>query len=344
MAPPSPRWPGYALSVAGRDIILVGASAGGLAALRDLIPLLPADLQAAVVVMMHRARAPDGRGDILPGLVQRFAQLAVGSVVDGEKLRPGRVYIAPPGLDVLFHGGGFQLTGHRPARPAPSEAIDVLFRSAAAAYGERVSAVVLSGMLRDGTAGLWEVRRRGGVTIAQEPREALCDSMPRTALDEVPLHYCLPLAAIGPKLVQLSKEGRAVPRRARVLIVQDEGTISVNLGQRLADLGYDVVGSVRSGEEVLRVATEVAPDVVLMDVPLAGAMTGTEAARILWKALALPIVFLTAYSDEQTVDDATESMPYGFVVKPYRSAQIHATLRLALDRRERETRALRSNR
>jgi chemotaxis response regulator CheB len=202
-----------------------------------------------------------------------------------------------------------------------------------------VIAVLLTGMLDDGTAGLWDVRRRGGITIVQDPASADHPGMPGSALFHGSPHYCLPLSAIAETLGRLVSDTEALGRerrKPRVLIVEDEAVVALNLEERLGDLGYEVVGAMSSGEEAVRIAAEVCPDIVLMDVHLSGTMTGTEAGRVLWERHALPIVYLTAYSDEGTLAETKASMPYGFIVKPYRPAQIQAALKLALDRRERE--------
>jgi chemotaxis response regulator CheB len=214
-----------------------------------------------------------------------------------------------------------------------------MFRSAALNYGRRLAAVLLTGMLSDGTSGLWDVRRGGGVTIVQDPSGAEHAEMPRRALEEVPLHYCLPLSRIASTLVELSTDESVPVRRARVLIVEDELVVAINLEHRLQDLGYEVVGPVTSGVAALEVVTSNPPDVVLMDIQLSGAMRGTELGRVLRERFGLPIVYATAYADEHTLAEARPSMPYAFVVKPYRPAQIHAALQLALDQRARNATA-----
>src|SRR5262249_51559039 len=125
-------------------------------------------------------------------------------------------------------------------------------------------------------------------------------------------------------------------RPARLLIVEDERIVARNLSSRLLDRGYSVVGMVSTGEDAIAAASTAMPDLVLMDVSLAGTMRGTEAAAILWQQYQLPVVYLTAYSDRQTLDEANLSMPFGFVVKPYHPEQVHVAIQLALDRYSRE--------
>ena len=313
-----------------RDIILIGGSAGSIQPLSELLAALPATLPAAVIVAVHRSRSP--LGDTLPAVLQNTTALRVVAATDRAVPLPGHVYVAPPGVHARLHHGAFRIGEALPGRPS-RVGIDVLFRSVAEAYGERVAAIVLSGALDDGTQGLWDVRRAGGITIVQDPQVAEHASMPARAMREVPLHYCLTVAAMADKLVALSTATHArIAPRPRVLIVEDEGVVAMNLEGRLVDAGYDVVGSVATGEEAVATAAATRPDVVVMDIHLASAMRGTEAGRVLWDRFRIPIVYLTAYCDEQTVLEASATMPASYLVKPVTAPQIHAALRMALDR------------
>lgn len=321
-----------------RDIITIGASAGGIRVLREvLLPALPRDFPAAVFVLVHRAlKDQPGASDYLPNMLAQGSRLPVVTARDGDPFAHGHVYLAPAGQKMCIEAERVRI---EPSSNSLSlNDIDAMFRSAANSHGPRVAAVVLSGMLKDGTAGLWDVRARDGITIVQDPREAEQQSMPTSAMHDVGVHHCLKAAEIGPLLIRLAtdEQATAVGRRPRVLIVEDERIVAASLEKRLSALGYDVVGSVASGREVLELAPRVAPDIVLMDIQLAGPMKGTEAARLLWEERQIPIVFLTAYSDESTVSEAKSSMPYGFIVKPYGTSEVHAAIQLALDKCERE--------
>jgi chemotaxis response regulator CheB len=229
--------------------------------------------------------------------------------------------------------------------PSPRQlrSIDALFKSAAQAHRERVVGVLLSGMMDDGTAGCWEIRKHGGVTIAQDPGEAAYPSMPQSAMKNVPVDYCIRMSEIAAKLKDLVA-GLAVPPRsqtARVMIVEDEWMLASELERQLTELGYTVVATVASGEQALGIAASTMPDMVLMDVGLAGKMKGTEAALHLWEQFQLPIVFLTARADQETLAAAQPSMPYAFLSKPHNAGQLHSALQLALGRRQRESRSVR---
>ena len=153
----------------GHDIIVIGASAGGVEALSVLVSLLPPDLDAAVFITLH---VPAHSVSVLPRILARRGGLPALHPRNGEPIQTGRIYVAPPDYHLLMRDGQIQLTrgprenGHRPA-------IDPMFRSAALAYGSRVTGVILSGALSDGAAGLESVKMRGGVAIAQDPEEVV---------------------------------------------------------------------------------------------------------------------------------------------------------------------------
>ncbi len=184
----------------GHDIIVVGASAGGVDALPKLIGCLPHDLPAAVFIVLHiAAQGPD----LLPEIIQRAASLSVAHGRDGEKIRPGHVYVAPPDHHLQVKGLCVRLSrGPRENFHRPS--IDTLFRTAAESYGSRVVGVVLTGSLDDGTAGLHAVKSHGGIAIVQDPKDALVPAMPQSALRNVKVDHCLPLSEIGAVLVRLA--------------------------------------------------------------------------------------------------------------------------------------------
>lgn len=183
------------------DIIVIGASAGGVEALAALSALLPADLPAAVFVVLH---VPASAPSVLPAILSRRCLLPAKHPVDGDAIQPGQIYVAPPDHHLIVEDGQVRLSrgptenGHRPA-------IDVLFRSAARRYGPRVIGVVLSGMLDDGTAGLQAVKMRGGMAVVQDPEDALFSSMPRSAINNVAVDHVLPLADIGACLSKLAR-------------------------------------------------------------------------------------------------------------------------------------------
>lgn len=188
--------------MAAHDIVVVGASAGGVEALITLAQGLPADLRAALFVVLHVP--PEGRSH-LPTILTRKGSLPAAHAVQGEAIRPGRIYVAPPDLHLLVRDGYVELS-HGPRENHSRPAIDPLFRSAARAYGPRVVGVVLSGALGDGAMGLLAITARGGVTIVQDPDEALVDSMPRTALRYTPVDHILPAARIPDLLARLADE------------------------------------------------------------------------------------------------------------------------------------------
>lgn len=176
------------------DLIVVGASWGGLRALQVLLGAFPADLGVAVAVAQHRSRE-SARGS-LESILQDSARMPVLEAGDKDPIEPGHVYLAPPDYHLLVEPGSFALSiDERVQFARPS--IDVLFESAADAYGERLIGVVLTGANEDGAAGLARVKRRGGVAVVQDPGTAEARSMPEAALKRTAADAVLPLAEIG---------------------------------------------------------------------------------------------------------------------------------------------------
>ncbi len=188
--------------MAHRDIILIGASAGGVQALSNLVGGLPADFPGAVFVVLHIS--PYGRS-AMPMILSRAGNLPAAHATDGEPVRMGRVYVAPPDHHMVVEDGVVRLS-RAATENAQRPSIDVLFRTAAQAYGPRAVGVVLTGNLDDGTAGLAVVKRHGGTAVVQDPEDADYPSMPRSAIANVEVDYVLPLAGIAPLLLELIRE------------------------------------------------------------------------------------------------------------------------------------------
>jgi two-component system chemotaxis response regulator CheB len=192
-----------------RDAIVVGASAGGIRALQGVLAGLPPELPASVLVVVH---IPAHANSVLPTVLNGSSPLPTKFAEDGEPLKKGTVYVAPPDRHLLVDRGHLRLTrGPRENRVRPC--IDTLFRSAAVELGPRVVGVVLSGTLDDGTAGLWAVKDRGGVAVVQHPDDAEYPDMPSSALAHVDVDHVLPVAEIGPKLAALARQQAAAPTR-----------------------------------------------------------------------------------------------------------------------------------
>lgn len=144
-----------------RDIIVIGASAGGLSALKTLIRELPPDLPATVFIVQHLSSSYRSN---LPALLERAGNLRVSHAKHRERFVKSHVYIAPPDYHLILEDGAIRLS-QGPKENLTRPAIDPLFRSAALAFRSRVVGVVLTGGLNDGTAGLWSVKYRGGITV-----------------------------------------------------------------------------------------------------------------------------------------------------------------------------------
>ncbi len=188
--------------MARKDIVVVGASAGGMEALQKLVSRLPARLPASVFVVWHLS---PGLKSILPSVLNKSGPLPAAHPQDGDRIEPGRIYVAPNDHHMLLEKGYIRVTkGPKENRFRP--AVDPLFRSAAYVYGPRTIGVVLTGALDDGTAGLWTIKLRGGTAIVQEPEDALIRSMPLSALEHTRADYQRPAAEIGELLGRLVLE------------------------------------------------------------------------------------------------------------------------------------------
>jgi two-component system chemotaxis response regulator CheB len=214
-------------------LIVIGASAGGVPALLDLTAGLPADLPAAVLIVLHVGTYRS----VLPSLLSSRCPLPVRHAIDGEPLSAGRVWVAPPDHHLLVMDGRIGLN-RGPKEHGSRPAIDPLFRSAAIASGPAVIGVVLTGMLDDGTPGLQAIKSRGGTAVVQDPDEAFAPSMPRSALRFVEVDHCVPLALMPALLASLAggPPAAVVTPAAGDDVVADEQDIALGKGNAMEKL------------------------------------------------------------------------------------------------------------
>jgi two-component system, chemotaxis family, protein-glutamate methylesterase/glutaminase len=184
-------------------LVVIGASFGGLYALMELLGALTTDFPLPVAVVQHRS--PDDTDERRLGhVLSRYSAVPVEDADHGEPIEAPGVYLAPADYHLMVDGGRFELTVDdqvQYSRPA----IDVLFESAARAYGAQVVGVLLTGFGRDGTAGMRAIHAAGGVTIAEDPETALQPTMPRNAIEAGVASEVLTLDAIAPRLLELAR-------------------------------------------------------------------------------------------------------------------------------------------
>ena len=185
-----------------RDIIVIGASAGGIDALRELFRNVPPTLQAALFVVVH---LQSRTGSLLTTILSNYGSLPAFFPEDGAPILPGKVYVAPADYHLLLERGHVHLD-HGPKENFQRPCINTTFRSAALAYGSRVIAVVLSGNLDDGSAGAWEIKRRGGVVMVQHPEQASFPSMPLSVLRAMEVDHVARVEDIGGLLAKLTQD------------------------------------------------------------------------------------------------------------------------------------------
>lgn len=201
------------------DVIAIGASAGGVEILLELVHGLPADLPASLFVVVHMA---PGHSSVLPELLSQRGPLPAKHPLHDERIEPGQIYVAPPDNHLMLRRGVMEVVrgpkenGHRPA-------VDVLFRTASAAYGPRVIGVVLSGYQDCGTAGMMSIKARGGVSVVQTPESALASDMPRSVLEKVSVDHVVDPCALPELLVRLARSEAGPPAEIDDFVSQLEG-------------------------------------------------------------------------------------------------------------------------
>ena len=189
--------------MSGCDLVIIGASWGGLRAISQILGGLSEDFPAPIVIVQHRQ---PGRQDLLTGLLDRKGPLTVREAEDKSELTPGCVLVAPADYHVLIEPGHLELTTEAEVRfSRPS--IDVTMETGAHSYGDRAIGVVLTGANEDGAAGLAEIRRLGGVAVAQDPDTAERSTMPAAAIAAAQPQFVCRLEEIAPLLTRLAADG-----------------------------------------------------------------------------------------------------------------------------------------
>lgn len=204
-------------SASHRDVIAIGASAGGFHVLMELAARLPADLPAAILIVLHiGSHASD-----LPKLLSARGPNPAVFPHSGQPLRHGMVYVAPPDHHILLHGDAIRLS-RGPKEHHARPAIDPLFRSVAIARGARAIGVVLSGRLDDGTAGAQAIKQCGGIVVVQDPHDAEQSSMPASVCENVEVDRCVPRALLADTLINAVGVPAAAPLGVPAWIVREQ--------------------------------------------------------------------------------------------------------------------------
>ncbi|WP_454646768.1 chemotaxis protein CheB [Bradyrhizobium liaoningense] len=194
--------------MSNRDVIVIGGSAGATQPLKQILGRMPADLPAAVFVVLHIPAQGIG---VLSTVVSTAGPLPARQAENGMTIEPGQIYLAAPDHHLLLSGDHIFL-GRGPRENMVRPAIDALFRSAALHHGPRVIGVLLSGLLSDGAAGLDAIKRCGGMAVVQDPSDAISDEMPRRAMEATTVDLCVPGAAMGDVLSELVRGAAGAAR------------------------------------------------------------------------------------------------------------------------------------
>jgi two-component system chemotaxis response regulator CheB len=213
------------------DIVVIGASAGGVEALTELVAGFPANLRAGVFVVLHFPPHSESR---LPHILTRAGALRATMAQDGDEIHCGRIAIAPPDRHLLLTQERVRVV-YGPRENHFRPAVDPLFRSAALAFGPRVIGVVLTGALNDGASGLVAIKQEGGLAVVQDPNTAAFPSMPRSAMTYVDVDACLPVKKLASKIVALTEMEAPMPETPH-------DTTDLEREVKIAGLDLSVIG------------------------------------------------------------------------------------------------------
>jgi two-component system, NarL family, response regulator NreC len=327
--------------VPAEGFVVIAASAGGLPAMRQVLASLPADFRGAVAIVQHRAEHDP---DLLPELLGQSTALRVRKAKHGDVIESGCVYVCPPGMHMTARPCIQLVQGPHIKFVRPSA--DLMFESAAHAYGERAIGVVLSGTGSDGAAGARAILGAGGRVIAQDPASCEFDGMPRAALIAGSVD-CLPVGKIGEELTgqTVDVQGRAPStrqaraRQARtthpttVLLADDHRIVLDGLRALLhAESDFEVIAHAESGRVAVRLAAELSPDVVVMDITMPD-MNGIEATqRIRTSNPHTNVIALSARADDESALRMLEAGAMGFVGKDNAFGELATAIRMVLTR------------
>ena len=198
--------PPGSLTGSPRDIVVIGASRGGIEAIRGIVAALPPSLQSALLIVLHISPT---HASLLPDVLSRAGPLPAEHGRDGTRIERGRIYVAPPDHHMTIGPIGFIRLDQGPKENHTRPAADPLFRSAASIYGSRVIGIILTGGGSDGTQGLIAIEQAGGLAIVQDPGDARDPSMPMSALLHDNPDLCLPLSEIPAVIIRLSSVSQA---------------------------------------------------------------------------------------------------------------------------------------
>ncbi|MFL5483460.1 MAG: chemotaxis protein CheB [Gemmatimonadaceae bacterium] len=215
-----------------KDIVVIGASAGGIEALTELVSKLPSTIPASIFVVVH---IPEGATSVLPKILARHGKLPATHPRDGDRIEKGRIYVAPPSSHLMLGTKRMHLV-RGPREHGVRPAVDPLFRSAGLRFGQRVVGIVLSGNLDDGTAGLETIKARGGTTLVQDPEEAQYRGMVDSAIRNGCADEILPAGKIADRLVELA--GEEIDQEEMVMADSDD-TIEEEKELAISELDFD---------------------------------------------------------------------------------------------------------
>jgi two-component system chemotaxis response regulator CheB len=338
-AHPAAAHPAAAHPASSPRLVVIAASAGGLLALTELLSRLPADFPAAVAVVQHRG---DEAPERLVELLSSATRLKVRHAHDGVVLEPGAVYICPPGMHMTTEHCARLVAGPKVRYVRPNA--DLMFESAARSYAARALGVVLSGCGSDAALGSLAIAQAGGVVLAQDENTCSFSGMPRNVLKTGAVDQVLAPAELADALqrwvvgrsatalLDVAQPSAAGGKAIKILLVDDHRIVLDGLRVLLeGEPDVVVVGCAEHGEAAIRMASELAPDVVVMDIRMPG-LNGVEATRqILVNLPSTKVLALTAESDPRSLDGIFRAGATGCLTKHRAFGELVQAIRSIVD-------------
>jgi two-component system chemotaxis response regulator CheB len=317
-------------------LVVIAASAGALPAIIEVLAPLPSNFPAAIALVQHRGHSDP---ELLVSILARRTRLQVRHASDGVLLEAGTVYVCPPGVHMTAEHCVRLIDGPKLHFVQPNA--DLMFDSVGKTYGDRAIGVVLSGCGSDAALGSLAIAHAGGKVLAQDDRTCNFPDMPKAAIKVGSVELVLTPAEIALELYRLiegasrvhagvTKETAALPP-TRVLLADDHRIVLDGLGVLLeGEPDLLVVSKVEDGATAIRLAAELAPDVVVMDIRMPG-LDGIAATReILMSAPATRVLALSAEGDPRTVDEMLRAGASGYLTKQRAFGELVQAIRMVM--------------
>jgi two-component system chemotaxis response regulator CheB len=301
------------------DAIVIGASAGCVEALSQILPALPESYPLPVMVVVH---LPPNKDSVMASLLATKCKMKVCEANDKEPVKPGHIYFAPPDYHMLTEHNDFLSLSNEEEILFSRPSIDVLFESAADVYAHSLVAVILTGANNDGAEGMARIAERGGLCLVQDPKTAYASAMPEAALKLSPSAKAMDIAGITQALLDIgAHKTRTLAEKPqepnKILVVDDDALSAQTISWMLETLGYRTLMA-HNGKSAIDIARKEKPKVILLDITLPD-INGFDICRILKSDPHMEGVFIAAQTGWSDESDKKRAFAEGFdeyLIKP----------------------------